>query len=351
MIWRSAVPRSLGTVALFLLFAPSPSRAKPEPECISSATRPEIRVCSQLADDEMRPGRVTTWRLWVEGTREAVDIRVHNATPGVVRLKGGNDQIVRTQGGRRNEARIRVATLAPGAAFFEYHLHFEDDRQQAAEIAARIAPYLAKVRDTFAEYRVLLSGPTASPEAMKNLLDETEVLLHRILSYPELAAMRDSVATAFRQARADLRPHSSRLPQDREIALAAFQRPDTDSVLARIAALLARLSQVAETRDLLVDLCITSQPRQGATVRLHAQSYPDGARDQRTSGRLTLYRGRYVYKATLRGQKAIECVPEADGKALDRCAPLDLLLNAETVFDCDFGLQGCALRSGPGDCR
>lgn len=345
MIFQSAVRSSRVVGPVLLLLASSRAFAAPEAKCISSATRPEIRVCSQL-EDEMKAGRVTRWRIWVEGTRERIDVRVRTSTPRTVRLDGGNDQVVRTGGGNQNEIRIKVTTLEPGPARFEYHLHFEDIRREAAEIAAQIAPHLATVQAAFAYQRRLLSGPPYSPGAVKDLLDKTEAALNQVLGYPELAAMRDSVAAELRQARADLSRRQSRLP-GQEIALAAFQQPDSpDSVLDRITNLLAKLTEISAGKDLLVDLCVVSQPRNGATVKLHPQSYPEGVKDRKTNGMLTLYRGRYVYKATLRGQRAIECVPTPAQSALDRCTPLDLLLNAETIFDCNFGQQSCALRSG-----
>jgi hypothetical protein len=288
----------------------------------------------------MKVGRSTKYRIWVEGTRERVEIRVHNSSPEVIRLKGGDDQTVRTGGGRNNDVEIKVKSLRVGSASLDAHPYSKDVREEAARIATAIAPKLAALEARFArERRAQAAG----------LLDRTERSLLEILSYRELAALRDSVTAEFRQARAGARRAQS-LARPREgVRLAAWQSPSPsapESALERIARLLARLTEISRERDLLVDLCIVSQPKSAALVRLHPQSYPEGKRETRTAGKIALFRGLYVYQAEL-GKSRIRCVPDPKRDALESCAPLDLLYNSQPVLACDFGPGSCALRSGP----
>jgi hypothetical protein len=309
---------------------PAAFAAGPGPQCTTFAGAPPLQVCTQLKET-MKVGRSTKYRIWVEGTRERVEIRVHNSSPEVIRLKGGDDQTVRTSGGRNNDVEIKVKSLRVGSASLEAHPYSKDPREEAARIAIVIAPKLAALEARFARER--------RAQAMAGLLDRTERSLLEILSYRELAALRDSVTAEVRQARAGSKRALS-LSQPRQgVLLAAFQSPSPsapESALERIARLLARLTEISRERDLLVDLCIVSQPKSAAVVRLHPQSYPEGKRETRTAGKIALYRGLYVYQAQL-GKSRIRCVPDPKRDALESCAPLDLLYNSQPVLACDFG--------------
>jgi hypothetical protein len=54
--------------------------------------------------------------LTVEGTRSTIELELRNHTPGVVRLEGGEAQMVRTSGGRKNSVRRGLQGLADGAS-------------------------------------------------------------------------------------------------------------------------------------------------------------------------------------------------------------------------------------------
>jgi hypothetical protein len=340
---RWAVPS-----ALFFLVLPAAFAAGPAPECAPFSGppgQPTIRVCRQFKDD-LKVGHSTKYRIWVEGTREPIELRLHNSSPAVVHLKDGDDQFVRTSGGRKNEAQVKVKSLRTGSAKISVHPYSRDVKQEAAQIAAEIAPKLAALQADFDRKRQALP----SPEAMAALLDRTEKTLLEILSYPELGALRDSVTAEFRQARADLGQRRRASLLQPGIVRAAFQSttsPSQDSALNRIGRFLARLTEISTEDDLLVELCITSHPQSGAEVRLHPQSYRKDEHGTRTSGKLAVFRGLIAYHAR-HGNQQFDCAPTAEesNRGLARCALLDLLYNAEPILDCDFTLKNCALRSG-----
>jgi hypothetical protein len=342
--------RQMGWIFLgMLLFPPLPGAfaAGPAPECATFPGEPPLQVCTQVKE-KMKVGRSTKYRIWVEGTRERVEIRVHNSSPDVIRLKGGDDQVVRTSGGRSNDVEIKVKALRVGSSSLGAHPYSKDVREEAARIATVIAPKLAALEARFSRERRALPVRPA-PEAVAGLLDRTERSLLEILSYRELAALRDSVTAELRQARAGARRALSLSKPQRGVVLAALQSPSPpapESALERIARLLARLTEISRERELIVDLCIVSQPKSAAVVRLHPQSYPEGKRETRTAGKIALFRGLYVYQAEL-GRSRIRCVPDPKRDSLESCAPLDLLYNSQPVLACDFGPGNCALRSQP----
>jgi hypothetical protein len=290
----------------------------------------------------MKVGRSTKYRIWVEGTREPVELRLHNFSPAVVRFAGGDDQRIRTSGGRKNEAQVKVKSLRVGDAQIRVRPYSRDVKQEAARIASEIAPKLAALQADFESKR--------RSQSAAELLDRTEAALLNILSYPELGALRDSVTAELYQARAELgQRRRASLPQP-GVVRAAFQSttpPSPDSALERIARLLARLVEISREDDLLVELCITSHPQIGVEVRLHPQSYRKDERGTRTNGKLAVFRGLIAYHAT-HGNQRIDCAPTAEesNRGLARCALLDLLYNAESILDCDFNLKNCSLRSG-----
>jgi hypothetical protein len=290
--------------------------------------------------------------MWVEGTSEPVELRVHNFSPSVVLLEGGNDQIIRTRGGSQNEAQIIVRTLQAGNAQFDCRFYSRDASQEAARIAADIAPRLAALHASFLSWRQTLSGLSQSQQAIAALLDQTEAALVDILgSYSELIAMQDSVLAEFRKARSEAKQATGlSLPAapQKTVALVAFwqqQSSSSESALNRIARLLAWLTKVSNEQDLLVDLCVVSRPKSGARVLLYPASHPKSLRETHTIEKIALFRGLYAYKAKL-ARSWIRCEPARDGSAPEDCGYLDLLFNAQPLISCDFDLQGCALRSG-----
>lgn len=282
----------------------------------------------------MRVGRSTKLRIRVEGTREPVEVRVHNFSPDIIRLDGGNDRVVRTGGGRKNEAEIKLETLRQGTARYEVRLYSQNVPQEAARIAAEIAPKLAAWQARFSRERAALPRPHP-PTAVAALLDRTEAGLMEILSYPELAAMRDHVRFVLREARGE--SHGFREPPAiGRVMLAAYA--SDDSALDRVEQLIAKLLDLARKNDYVVNLCVTSLPEKGAHFDMEPESYPEGGSETVTAGRLVnIYRGRYVYQATLKRAKPIECRSPKDRP----CRPLDLVDDSRPLLVCDFDAGLC----------
>ena len=230
--------------------------AAAEPICKTDPAQPSLRVCHETKE-QMKAGRSTTLRIWVEGTRKPVEVRVHNSSPDIIRLDGGEDQIIRVG---RKEVEIELKTLRPGTASYRVRLHSRDVAQEAARIAAEIAPRLAELQARF-------SRQPQSPA----LLDRTEAELLRILSYPELAAMRDHVREVFRNARGELQGFRAAAGR---VMLAAYA--SDESALDTVAKLIARLLDLSRKNDYVVNLCVTSLPKTGARFDMEPESYPDG---------------------------------------------------------------------------
>lgn len=68
-----------------------------------------IRIEASLDQNELFRGEGTLMRLRAVGTEEPVRVRVTNRTPRILKLDGGNDQVLTTRGGAENviEARVR----------------------------------------------------------------------------------------------------------------------------------------------------------------------------------------------------------------------------------------------------
>lgn len=66
--------------------------------------------------EHLKQGRATYLLMDILGSREKLRLRVSSSNPRVVRIKGGNDQVVTTSGGRRNRARVRVKAVGDGQA-------------------------------------------------------------------------------------------------------------------------------------------------------------------------------------------------------------------------------------------
>jgi hypothetical protein len=325
---------------------------KPQHRCTPYVERKPIAVCSELAG-EMGVGGATTWRIWIEGSRRPIEIRVHNGSPEVVELAGGVDQVVRTSGGRANEIRLEMTSLRPGQAALKARPYSRDPRQEAARIAVEIAPRLASVLASFQSKREALAREPAG-EAAAALLVETEGALQAILAYPELAALRDTVALEFQRARSELAVRSeARLRAARRAVALVANRQSPDTALSRIARLLGRLVEVSRGNGLLVDICVVSLPGGGASFTLYPPSYQKGKVDGSTHKKLNIYRGLYAYRAA-HGQQRITCEPTAGGLPPADCSFLDLFYRTEPVFACSFARKQCESTNRPppkGACR
>jgi hypothetical protein len=80
-----------------------------------------IHVGGEIDRNKLKRGESTVLKLWLDGTDKATDLRVWNSTPGIVRLAGGNDQVVTTSGGAPNQVTRDVDAVSPG----DFALHYQ----------------------------------------------------------------------------------------------------------------------------------------------------------------------------------------------------------------------------------
>lgn len=215
-----SVPALLAALGL-LLPAGSALAAEPGALCREIGGVPGLRVCSKLDETALRrPGQWTTWRVWLEGGGAPINVRLHNNLPGVLQVKGGNDQIVHMgcSWHRRIRRKVRLigpadANGAPGMAArpeagsepslaekLTVRQHSPSPRQEALTMAAALVPLLRRIEAEFlAERSRLSASPDYSRDEVAALLDRTETALLHALSYQELAALRDYVRQEFQR--------------------------------------------------------------------------------------------------------------------------------------------------------
>jgi len=184
------------------------------------------------------------------------------------------------------------------------------------------------------------------------LLDRIERKLLAVLPFPELAALQDSVREQFRKAREVLAREtagaSSVHSRPRAVPAALrtgwFMSPETAT--ARLAPQLRRKPEVSggfdsivafidllikrfENDDVRINLCVRTEPAQGARVVLYPLSYPEGGDRIRSNDKVPLRRGLYAYRVALSNYGLLQC-PE---KNSDECR-LDLLSRDRPFVRC-----------------
>lgn len=350
-------------VTLVALASPLPAAAQqtrpPGPGCRDYGS-PAVRICVELDREALKGlGRSTTWRVRVEGARRSIDLRVHNVFPSVVRLEGGNDQIVRVGGWRRREVRRRVTSVGGGSFQITATPYDPSPEKESARIAEVIAPHLGQIAAEFAERRDRLPGAPDYPSgAVVELLASTRARLMEVLSYPELAALRDYVEEEFRRAHRELRGSRDRAAAAVVASLAVpspawltpalqpgggtIPKERADPVLDRLLAGIRRLHQMATANDMITTLCVVSAPGGKAKFFMRPRSY-DERHETSTIGSISgIYRGLYVYSIA-KGRRKVACEdPDAE-----RCAPLNLIDDPSPIFHCDLDARACKRMPGP----
>ena len=380
-------PLLLGALGL-LIPARISVAAEPGAPCGPTVGASGLRICSELDESALRRGQWVTWRIWLEGGGYPFNVRLHNNLPGVLQVKGGDDQIIHMGCRWHRQVRRKVRLIGPAEAASEagtmeglgsrnevriadaltrmVRPYSPSTSREAATIAAALAPLLKRIEDEFlAEWNQLTGSPDYSRDAVMALLDRTEAKLLAVLSYQELAALRDYVRQEFQKARMELGEiRSSRRrdhlpfsfpPQAVFASLSGLHltqvgpvpagetvpSSSTNRAIAWIENVLHRLTGMAEEDEFLMSLCVTSEPGEGARVFLRPLSIRDWTAQQTTTGEIsTLYRGVYAYKA-FRGLTQISC-PARDG-----CPPLDLVTDPTPSLHCDLTLKACTSRSLP----
>jgi len=349
------VPFSLAILALLTGPTGIGAKALSPPKCTEYHQGRPVRVCTQLDESALSgPGRSTKWRVWVEGDGSPVHVRLHNNSPTVVRLKGGDDQIVHMGCRRHHEVRRKVIAVGTGEAKLEARPYSESPKQEAATIAASLAPRLAQIEAEFRERRAKLA-PSFPPKAVSELLDTTETELLAALSYQELAALRDYVQEQFRQAHAELDKsgvrkeageplfHARTLLTSLTLAMLPDEPTTSESMLDRIARLLRRLTERADKNDLVTSLCVTSEPETHAKFLMRPRAVRGWTIQTLTVGDLpVLYRGLYAYSMS-KGLKRTHC----ERPDREPCALINLVDDPQPIFDCDLAADACTRKSAP----
>jgi subtilisin family serine protease len=117
-----------------------------------------IRVSGAIDRNALLRGQATTMRLTVEGTDERLAFRI-DASDGVIRISGGNQQSAQTSGGARNVLERRVQGVGRGDFTIDYVLDGEP---------CPCAGIPGRSRDSrgFLPARVLAAIPVAAPAPM-----------------------------------------------------------------------------------------------------------------------------------------------------------------------------------------
>jgi hypothetical protein len=361
---------SLAALLLFLagtaVAAQAPDR--PRLKCLDYQV-PNLRICTELDAKELGGvGRSTEWTIHVERAQPGVKIRLHNHSPSVVSLEGGNDQIVASDRSGTVQRKVTSISTLPGTATLDATPYDPSPERESAILAAVLVPLLQRAETRFTQARERLSESVYSAESVGRLLDATESELLEALSYPELVALRGYVQAKFREARAELTKTLATASAARAVArprvlsswrLAVhaagpppagtiLQRERADSVLNQILHRIRRLLEISRTNDLYTRLCIVSAPGEDARFMMRPQISDASERMEiNTNGELQTYRGLYVFSIRKGFRQRIDC------QKLDNedCVVIDLVDDPKPVFHCDFNQKSCERRPGPGPAR
>ncbi len=342
-----------------------------QPKCRDYGPAPIPRICTELDSNALRgAGHSTVWTIRVEGGSNRSEVRLHNRSPAVVRLEGGNDQIVKVVRGGEVQRKVTSISTVPGTAGLDATPYSSSPEREATFLAVALISPLEHAETEFVKRRERLSKSSYPVEAIGRLLDTTESELLDALSYPELAALRGYVQVKFREARnglsrvrmaasnAETHPTSRVIPAlwtgapyikirvagPPPTAGGKLQKEGTESVLAQILRTIHRLLETVRTHDLYTRLCIVSAPGDGARFMMRPQiSDVSEKMEINTNGELQAYRGLYVFSIRQGFRQRINC------EKLDRedCVVIDLVDDPTPIFHCDFGKRNCERRPGP----
>jgi hypothetical protein len=229
----------------------------------------------------------------------------------------------------------------------------------ALELAVQLTAKLPQLLERFSARREEIARAErsgADPVPMvRELLDSTEAELRGEVDSPDYAPLRDKVAAVFQGARAklgllDAKSTYRRLPAG--VAFASFSRQDADreTLLDEIGSFLHQFLDLAQEKNLVVDLCVVSQPLKEAVLNMNPPSDPLSVSHGRTPTKLLhLFRGLYAYSIEGKGRTPIQCQPPQG--TFDRCLA-DLWPSSKPTLDCSFDRPDCSVREGwPAACE
>jgi hypothetical protein len=294
--------------------------------------------------------RTAVWTI--AGTPEPVELQIFNRTPQIIRLAGGDSQVVSTSGGERNSVEIRIQDLSQGDFQIDHYL-------TAGSLPFQSPFYLAILEQIFKRNVAasaesleqslgrIAAGATTSDgglyatSRLTAIIESSKSEILDRFDYPELAAFRDSADDLFLHLRKGLEDASVVLENQADTAgkpavrLAAFEarsqserwieKTTAKNLIRRAIDFLRSLERQGFTRNLYVG----SQPDAGAGFRIWPESFPSDERRTVTNRPLcNIPLGRYRYEAIQNGQRLT--------------GPLDLLRETQSLLICPFGKKGQA---------
>lgn len=269
-----------------------------------------------------------TWT--VTGTTKPVYLKLENPNSATGELAGGNVQTVVTSGGSRNKVSRKVTGLQPGAFGIIVTFAKSENPKQIASAFRKAMKRLAAETTRGAKRLHVRSerSParlTVSLEEVLALLDHIEAELTNELPYLEMAPFRDAAAELLDEVRSEVK--AAKLSQHNRsngILLAANRVPGTPLEAPRARTWLDRVAEFFRdkiNREPLDTICIVTIPDSGANVLVYPRSLPADRHTTTSSGRLSLYLGRYVYEIRRNGY-------------LPGTGEVNLLLSPERVLEC-----------------
>jgi hypothetical protein len=183
---------------------------------------------------------------------------------------------------------------------------------------------------------------------IRELLDSTEAELRGEVASSDYAPLRDKVAAVFQEARVELGLLDAKSTYRRwpaGVAFASFSRraADREMILDQVSSFLRQFLDITQGENLLVDLCVVSQPFKEAVLDLSPPSEPQSVSHGRTPTKLRrLFRGLYAYSIQGKG-RTITCQPPKG--AFAPCL-VDLWTASKPTLDCNFDLPDCSASEG-----
>ena len=301
----------LALLGPFLGTAGGAADAPAPPKCVERSGG--MRVCSQLDESALSaPGRSTTWRVWLEGGGAPIQVRLHNSSPRVVRVKGGDDQVIHMGCRLHREVRRKVTVVSAFCPARRRLLAISEERPPPRR---RPGPDAGADRAISSPAERTPAGPRAQPRrrwstARGRASRHSGSIAGGLAPTPwpvrQARALRPS-------ARKSSRPLPPRFTAAVYVSLALTAAPSTqppttaERILDEVARCIRGLRQMADSNDITTSLCLTSEPTR-ATFRMRPQSFNQWLSDKLTTGEhRTVFRGLYVYSAR-KGLKTIRCL-------------------------------------------
>ena len=303
---RTRLPMALGAITWMVVSCGSTTSVVPAGE--------PLRIVSSQTTNVIGVGQTAKLTWTVVGTTEPVRLRLVNNNRGVARLSGGDVRVVTTSGGDPNTVSVTARGLQQGT--FDVRAEFADPRERQmaeteprdevksrnprthARIVAAFAPTLNRIADEIekgANDLGVRAGRVRVNDVLE-ILDRAEDDLRRSLPQREMAPFRDAVAAFLDGIRRDIHAAASEARSGGGIMLiASAERKEIAEVTARsLLSVVRDFFRGNAGKEPLIEICIQTSPKSGATVTLSPKSFK--ATESVTSTSLmTLYVGLYTY--------------------------------------------------------